>query len=884
MAGPAPEALTDIPPAAREAVSALTGAPTQPVRILISGGIGTGKSSVLATMRTALRAAGVAVATRSPRADDDQDAAIVIDDAHLLADEELDKLAERVSDPGSTVVIATEPLIQRPPLRALATALERQNPVISLGSLTAQEVSEAAAKAIGGPAPTEVVRALMVSTAGLPFLLRPAIAAAVSPNGEHVATAIVQAAKFALIERLRRVEEPVLDALLVSSLSQDLGADDVAAALRIDTDEAQRTVDRARASGLIEPSHSQAFLHSVHDGIAQITGAARHHDIEIALLCSQIELSTLSSDLALRMAEHGLHDDRLADALVDLASRNRGQPAKAARLYRAAAEAGATAVSVRVADALALTGDCTTAGRLTDELLASADPAERAAAVRIAASIAVHDGSVAQAADLFRWLGPYPDAFVSAANAIVSVAAGDSQAARTALSVQSAGPPTSTARAAHSLAEGLLLSLEQPFPVAVARLGQSITSEQHQPGVAPDSPAALVTLAALHGGDPVRARSVIGRAVRAGSEDDTFSAHRHRLLLGWVRMQDGQLSSALADAAAVGDASLHRRDALWAAALNTAIARRSGDGGAVQKHWYAAVEVLAEYSVDLFSLLPLGELWVAAARMRQVDRLQHTLDEAFSLLASLGRPGVVVCAAALGRRPCRNIGELTGGGRSARPCPHCRRRPQRVRQGARGCRPNVAAGTGQSRRRRRGDRRGSVAVAIRTHLRRHPAGRAGRVADSRREGVGRNVATCPRSQAHDRGRRRASRRVSGRRRSDGRLLAASRRRGCPTANARSPNCCCSACRTAISAVNCSSRPRPSNIMWPGSAAGSERNPARKCSRCCGRCWPRRADPPPNPLTSLDPLIEFPHGACISTGVSTDPQPHPGQLRFEPIRS
>ncbi len=638
MAGPAPEALTDIPPAAREAVSALTGAPTQPVRILISGGIGTGKSSVLATMRTALRAAGVAVTTRSPRADDDQDAAIVIDDAHLLADEELDKLAERVSDPGSTVVIATEPLIQRPPLRALATALERQNPVISLGSLTAQEVSEAAAKAIGGPAPTEVVRALMVSTAGLPFLLRPAIAAAVSPNGEHVATAIVQAAKFALIERLRRVEEPVLDALLVSSLSQDLGADDVAAALRINTDEAQRTVDRARASGLIEPSHSQAFLHSVHDGIAQITGAARHHDIEIALLCSQIELSTLSSGLALRMAEHGLHDDRLADALVDLASRNRGQPAKAARLYRAAAEAGATAVSVRVADALALTGDCTTAGRLTDELLASADPAERAAAVRIAASIAVHDGSVAQAADLFRWLGPYPDAFVSAANAIVSVAAGDSQAARTALSVQSAGPPTSTARAAHSLAEGLLLSLEQPFPVAVARLGQSITSEQHQPGVAPDSPAALVTLAALHGGDPVRARSVIGRAVRAGSEDDTFSAHRHRLLLGWVRMQDGQLGSALADAAAVGDASLHRRDALWAAALNTAIARRSGDGGAVQKHWYAAVEVLAEYSVDLFSLLPLGELWVAAARMRQVDRLQHTLDEAFSLLASLGDP------------------------------------------------------------------------------------------------------------------------------------------------------------------------------------------------------------------------------------------------------
>jgi DNA-binding CsgD family transcriptional regulator len=103
-------------------------------------------------------------------------------------------------------------------------------------------------------------------------------------------------------------------------------------------------------------------------------------------------------------------------------------------------------------------------------------------------------------------------------------------------------------------------------------------------------------------------------------------------------MQDGQLSAAAADVASTADATLHRRDALWAAALQTAIARRSGDSGAVQKHWYSAMEVLAEYSMDLFSLLPLGELWVAAARMRQVDRLRHALTESFALLESLGNP------------------------------------------------------------------------------------------------------------------------------------------------------------------------------------------------------------------------------------------------------
>jgi DNA-binding CsgD family transcriptional regulator len=642
MARPASDPLTDIPPAAHDTVASLLAAPTVPVKVLVSGGIGTGKSSVLAAIRTALREAGVAVLTRPPRDGDDSAAAVVIDDVQLLDDAELGRLGERAGDPAATVVVAAEPLAHHPALRSLATSIERENPVVSLGALTAAEVNRVAAETLSAPPTSEIIQSLMVATAGLPFLLRPTIAAAGSPDGEAQATAIMQAAKFALIERLRRLDEPVLDTLLVSSLSPELGPDDVAAALRVGAEEAQSLVDRARASGLIEPSHSHTFLRSVHRCIAGIIGTARHHDTEISLLVTQLESSTLSADLALRMAEHGLHDDRLATELADLASRTRGQPARAARLYRAAADAGATALSARLADALALTGDCTTAGRLADELLGSDDAAERAAAVRIAASIALHDGSAAQAADLFRWLGPYPDAFVSASGAIVAVAAGDLESARAALSAESAGPPTSTARAARSLAEGLLLSLDQPFPIAVARLGNSIIAEQQSPGVAPDTPAALVTLAALHGGDPVRARSVIGRAVRAGSQTDTadesFASHRHRLLLGWVRMLDGQLPAAAADAAATADAALHRRDALWAAALQTAIARRSGDSGAVQKHWYGAAEVLAEYSIDLFSLLPLGELWVAAARMRQVDRLQHTLTEAFALLESLGDP------------------------------------------------------------------------------------------------------------------------------------------------------------------------------------------------------------------------------------------------------
>ena len=60
----------------------------------------------------------------------------------------------------------------------------------------------------------------MVATAGLPFLLQPAIAAAASPDGEDAedgGTSRLRGTtvKFALIERLRRLDEPVLDTLLV---------------------------------------------------------------------------------------------------------------------------------------------------------------------------------------------------------------------------------------------------------------------------------------------------------------------------------------------------------------------------------------------------------------------------------------------------------------------------------------------------------------------------------------------------------------------------------------------------------------------------------------------------------------------------------------------
>jgi DNA-binding CsgD family transcriptional regulator len=601
------DSAIEVPASARQAVQALANAPAVPTKLLISGGIGTGKSTVLAAARETLRDAGLMVLARPPRNDDRPDAALVVDDAQLLTDGELLALTERVADPRATVVVAAQPEHR---VRDLTMAMERERPRVALG-------------------PLPVAEHLLECTAGLPFLVR-----AVADGAQPPALA----AKFALIERLRRLDDITLDTLLMMSLTHELGSADVAAALGISATNARQLVDRACAGGLVEPSFRPDFLQLVHDAVAQIVGNAHHHEVETALLRSQLDMSTVSPGLALRLAEHGLKDDRLAADLARQAAGARGDSVRAARLYGAAVDAGAEGLASRVADARARAGDCVAAAALADGLLGSPDSAERAAAVRIAASVATQDGNASQAAEMFSWLGPHPDAVVGAAAALVFIATGDLATARVALRLKDTGPPTISARSARSLAEGLLLTVDRPYPAAMARLGQAIAAEHPMNEVIPDSPAALVTLAAIHGGDPVRARSVIGRALRA--DGDPLFARRHALLSGWIKMQDGQLQSAGADVAAVGPAGLHRRDALWAAALQTAIARRSGDVGALQKHWYAAIEVLAEYSVDLFALLPLGELWVAAARMRQVNQLRHTLDEAFGLLESLGNPAL----------------------------------------------------------------------------------------------------------------------------------------------------------------------------------------------------------------------------------------------------
>jgi DNA-binding CsgD family transcriptional regulator len=154
-----------------------------------------------------------------------------------------------------------------------------------------------------------------------------------------------------------------------------------------------------------------------------------------------------------------------------------------------------------------------------------------------------------------------------------------------------------------------------------------------------DSPAALAALVALHSGELGVAESVLQRAVRADLGGPSCRP-RHRLLLAWIAMLAGRMSQAREHmtAAQEGTGRLEPRDEVFLQALEVGLARRSSDVPGLVRAWVRAREAVVRYPVDLFTLLPLGEMVIAAARLQDVDRLRPHLAEAQALLARLDDP------------------------------------------------------------------------------------------------------------------------------------------------------------------------------------------------------------------------------------------------------
>ncbi|MFD9957850.1 LuxR C-terminal-related transcriptional regulator [Amycolatopsis sp. NPDC058986] len=602
-------------PAAQRLLADVSADPADPLRLTVVAPGGYGKTTLLDALEACYRAAGID--------------AVLVDNADRLGEAELDRLTALADRTDAPIVLAHRPR-PRAALRLLGETFGRRTPGLRLSPLGVQEVGRLWEKTTGDAADPAAVREVHARTGGVPRLVVRALTARLAEfRGE-----------------LAELDDDVLRYLIAAEAGAGRNLDLLSVLLGRTPDRLPEVVDGARATGLL--GTDDVLLPLAADAIRAFSPPARRLTALQRLVDLQLARGLPVLDLARSLLDAGGAGASAAAAFAAAAREALPADAKlAARFAEAAAEAGARGPELTAgwARAAALSGDLDTALRLGDSMLGGEDADTRAAGAEIAATVLAHRGELARSAELYHWAGRGDaDAFA----AIALVGTGDLDGANRLLDSPAPGVvPTLFAGAATRMAQGIAESVS-PGGAAETRAAEALSTlvgaatmlEPAGGGLAlPDSPAALAALAGLHSGELALAESVLTRALanRIGGE---LLATRHRLLLGWVAMTAGDLATAAEhrDAVTRLGRPLEARDELFFATLDLGLARRASDLVGLQHAWERAYQASMRQQADLFTLLPLGELAIAAARAGAHAKLARQLDRAHALLARLGDP------------------------------------------------------------------------------------------------------------------------------------------------------------------------------------------------------------------------------------------------------
>ncbi|WP_410594139.1 LuxR C-terminal-related transcriptional regulator [Amycolatopsis sp. lyj-23] len=592
--------LTQVPPphsvlvhpAARQLLDRVAAEPAAPLRLAVVAPGGYGKSVLLAELDRRYRDAGVD--------------AVLVDDADRLGRDQLEELLAGADGP---IVVAHRPAAVAPGWTLL-----------QLGPLGVEDVARLMSAVTGAPADPAAAAELHARSGGVPRLAERALLGRLEEFRPE----------------LDELDDDVLRYLIAAEAGAGRNLDLLCALLDRGPDRLPAIVEAARATGLLAPDDTLLPLAAA--AIRDFGPPARRLTTVQRLVELQLANGLPVLDLARSLLGTGTSGASAAAAFAAAAAEALPSDARlAAQLFEAAAEAGDRSATVTAgwARAAALSGDLDTALRLGDGMLGAPDAETRAAGAEIAATVLAHRGELARSAELYHWAGR-ADAF----SATALLGTGDLEGARRLLDSPTPGvAPTLFAGAATRMARGIVDSVSGCATETLSTLLGAATMLEPALGgmLLPDSPAALAALVALHTGELALAESVLTRALDGGTGGDLLAV-RHRLLLGWVAMTAGDLATAAEHRDAVADRALEARDELFFATLELGLARRASDLVGLQRSWNRAYQASMRQQTDLFTLLPLGELAIAAARTGAFAKLSGQFERAHTLLARLGEP------------------------------------------------------------------------------------------------------------------------------------------------------------------------------------------------------------------------------------------------------
>lgn len=613
--------LVDLPRLARAHVEALV-AEEAPLRSFIVGPAGAGKSRVLRYLRRAIADRGLSVVTSASAADIRSLAphdVLLVDDAHLLDDERLDAIAQRADDESAAVIVACRPWPASERLSAIVSRLERTQPAIVLGHLGRSDLASDPALA------ADCIDDIMVRTGGTSWLVAESLEI-------HAGTECTSAADHSFL--------------------QDALQDVIAHRLHSSTPEVRSLLESlcAAADGTapttaedaIEAAYAEALVQR-NGQVVPIVRAAVRSTMPVDRLV-HLYLAADDGDDAIAALLSGVRDARMVEALVNHADAiATHDPHRAAHVLKIAAESGAepTMIAIRRARVEWALGHVEPASTLLDAVSIDSDDPGIAQAADTAAAIWAARG-LAQLADQVYRTHPAstPDAAARAALAALAV----SDRGRTielSHAAHSDEMPSTRGVALDLLARGVRESVDGTAQASLADLvrASEMYTASDETGPIPELPAVVAALAAIHVGEPDVARGVLDGALRDG-HGGAWAHDRLVLWSAWVALQQERAPEveAAVQSMVARARSLSPRDKLLFDALSLAIARRYHDAPALETAWRATRESLLRARFDLFSVLPLCEFIVTAARIGESDRLAPHFDEALARMAELGSP------------------------------------------------------------------------------------------------------------------------------------------------------------------------------------------------------------------------------------------------------
>jgi DNA-binding CsgD family transcriptional regulator/energy-coupling factor transporter ATP-binding protein EcfA2 len=605
-------------------LAALAADPRPGAHVAVVAPGGYGKTTLLHHLGAVIRATGTPVHTVPP-VGDAADGVLLVDDAHLLDDADLATLRDRAAD--HRLVVAARPW---PRSAALAELLDLATEQLLPAPFGEEQVRAFLPAGRRTDALTEYV---LKETGGVPaFVDR--LVRGLDGHRQEVPVAVL--AEFRA--ELARLDDDVLRFMLAADAGVGLHLDLLVELLDRDAAAVGDIVEAARSTGLV--GTAGALLPIARRAIRAAVPVERRAWMRQRL--AELQLARGGQVLALVRPLLGTGIGGAAAARAFEAAAAEALPVDpqlAARLYEAAVTAGRPPLQVaaRRAEALALAGDLDEALRLADEVITTEYAAQRRHAAGVAAAALAHRGQLFRSAQLYRWSGTEEGKHLATLGLL---GIGDLTDARE-LRAQTSGdgPPTSLSSALTLMANSLHESVTGTPTTALSMMVRAagLLEPVGRGVLLPDSPAALGALLALHYGELSTATSLLDRAVAAGTGGAPL-ATRHQLLRTWITMVRGNLTAAAEQLAVLARTHLEPRDWLFALAIELGVARRAGDTTTLGRAWLQAGEALLRHPMDLFTILPLGELAVAAARLGDEARIAAHLDQARTLLAGLGDP------------------------------------------------------------------------------------------------------------------------------------------------------------------------------------------------------------------------------------------------------